>query len=1252
MRPCRSARALACVAVLLLAPSSNAAGPSREPRERPPGAVAAIRTLAPGQKLGTVQVDDHLQVVEVGGARESRRYLVMLDEPAGASTADAAGFAARVSARQALARSFADELAARAGRFAAPTSERPRVLRSYDRLIAGAVVLAPPDAEATLRAIPGVRDVFPDGRVTAFAGENLAQVRADRVQQELGGSGLGVRVGIVDSGIDYTHPALGGGFGPGFRVAGGWDFVNGDPDPRDDDGHGTHVAGIVAGNGGGVLGVAPAATLYAFKVLDAEGTGALSDVIAALEGCADPDGNPGTDDRLDVVNVSLGGETPYDRDPTSLAVDALDALGTVVVVASGNSGIPFSVATPATARGAITVGSVSPRDSLARASSRGPTLGLRIKPDLVAPGELILSARLGGGTESRSGTSMAAPHVAGAAALLRQLHPDWTHDELRSALVTQAVDLQRPASEQGNGRLDAYAAATASLFVSPTSLAFGSVSPNETGWSRTQVLRFHSRAAGVTNVSLSLTSSRLPPWLEASLSTTGVALDPGVTGEVTLTLRSTTGHPPLLDPQYIAEGVVVVEANGQTCRVPFSIHEALQVDVTAFGLPSPGVVFGQGRAWRSLSPFSARWLLQPGIYDVLAFNHDLATRDLEPILGVTDISVANDLEIPVVRSTATSDLTWALRNERGAPHVPQTLSVQWSSDGGGAVAFLGIRTPTRLTFPVMKSNYRLDWWAWDTDGANRYDIVGVERAPLSNHLVGNDPAALRRLVEHVHVPAGDSLVLQDELRFTEGFRIAYADRFAAPFGESFDIGRWTAPIPDARPMRYGHRTWSIDPAKARASDPQAIDPLAFNGLGPLWDQRHGDTLEVRRSFGFGEPDGRFTGRDLPFGSGAAFPNAVFQFIAGTVEVIPNDVTVPWLFRDAAGSIASGPPPAFEIHRGSIVLLGTVSREELLANHRWSTTVPEGPLDLVLRSRGWTVAGRPSTTTVTVSFDQLLGCPSPEWFTIVAGGAPVERIVFGQQRDPHVELRFPILTSDTPLTLDVRAGASGAWTPLVVERDGRSVRAKLPRMIGDVSLRMSVGAVPDLFAPMTIEIAPAFVGLRSPAEDAQVVEGRADANGAHVAWRVGVPGATLLVERIEPNADWEEHGEVIVDPDGIARFEDPAVAPGGRYGYRLGGSEASVFVEVPAAQAGLALAIRPNPASDGLLASVTLDRVAPVTIRVHDVQGRLVAARTWSGLAPGAHVLAVMPRGKAKAGLYFVRLECEGRTRDRRVTILE
>ncbi|WSJ90945.1 S8 family serine peptidase [Streptomyces sp. NBC_01304] len=170
-----------------------------------------------------------------------------------------------------------------------------------------------------------------------------------------GADGKGVTVAVLDSGVDYSHPDLGGGFGEGHKVVAGYDFVNGDGDPMDDHGHGTHVAGIIAGKAaakGGVTGVAPGATLTAYKVMGADGGGNTSDIVAGIEAAIDP-ANP---HRADVINMSIGG--PGDgTDPLGLAATAATRAGVVVVASAGNEGPDRgTVGSPAAAEGVIAVG--------------------------------------------------------------------------------------------------------------------------------------------------------------------------------------------------------------------------------------------------------------------------------------------------------------------------------------------------------------------------------------------------------------------------------------------------------------------------------------------------------------------------------------------------------------------------------------------------------------------------------------------------------------------------------------------------------------------------------------------------------------------------------------------------------------------------------------------------------------------------------------------------------------------------------
>jgi hypothetical protein len=217
-----------------------------------------------------------------------------------------------------------------------------------------------------------------------------------------GNKGAGVKVAIIDSGIDYNHDDLDANY------KGGWDFVNNDDDPMDDAGHGTHVAGTVAAedNAFGVVGVAPEAHLYGLKVLGSNGSGYYSDIIAALDWAVE--------NGIEVTNNSYGSS----GDPgqaVKAAFDSAAAAGILNVCAAGNSGNPpgkgDNVIYPARYASCIAVGATDQSDSRARFSSTGPDL------DISAPGVSIHSTLLGGGYGTKSGTSMACPHVAGTLAL-------------------------------------------------------------------------------------------------------------------------------------------------------------------------------------------------------------------------------------------------------------------------------------------------------------------------------------------------------------------------------------------------------------------------------------------------------------------------------------------------------------------------------------------------------------------------------------------------------------------------------------------------------------------------------------------------------------------------------------------------------------------------------------------------------------------------------------------------------------------
>ncbi|MBX7266410.1 S8 family serine peptidase [Micromonospora sp. Llam7] len=300
----------------------------------------------------------------------------------------------------------------------------------------------------------GVSQIWLDGRVRPVLDRSVAQIGAPAAWQA-GFDGAGVKVAVLDTGVDQTHPDLTG------RVTLAQNFTT-SPDTTDHHGHGTHVAATVAGTGAGSggtrKGVAPGASVLAGKVLGDDGTGYDSWIIAGMQWAADQ--------GAAVVNMSLGGGPTDGTDPLSLALDRITAeSGTLFVVAAGNEGASYTVGSPGAAPSALTVGAVDRDESLADFSSRGPRIGDEgLKPDVTAPGVGIVAARATGTTmgtpvddryTAASGTSMATPHVAGAAALLAQAHPDWSAPRLKDALVSTArTNPDLSVFDEGTGRVD------------------------------------------------------------------------------------------------------------------------------------------------------------------------------------------------------------------------------------------------------------------------------------------------------------------------------------------------------------------------------------------------------------------------------------------------------------------------------------------------------------------------------------------------------------------------------------------------------------------------------------------------------------------------------------------------------------------------------------------------------------------------------------------------------------------------------
>ncbi|WP_332306766.1 S8 family serine peptidase [Saccharomonospora xinjiangensis] len=472
-----------------------------------------------------------------------------------------------------------------------------------------------------LRPGAEIERLWLDAPVKATLAESVPQIGADKAHTG-GVTGDGVRVAVLDTGIDADHPDLAS------AVAEVKDFTGGGS-ADDGHGHGTHVAGTIAGDGtasgGRYRGVAPDAELVVGKVLDDAGFGQESWILAGMEWAA---GN------APVVNMSLGGAPTDGTDPMSMALNRLtEETGALFVVAAGNMGTEMSVGSPGSADAALTVGAVTKDDALAGFSSRGPRVGDHaIKPDVTAPGADIVAARAegtqlgepaGDGYISASGTSMASPHVAGAAALLEQRHAEWDADELKAALMGSALaHPELSAYEQGAGRIDVSAALAQPVLASPPSLSLGVVE-----WPRTDDKPVRQKVT-YTNTSDKPVTLDLKAELSGpdgvqpagmiTVEPAQVTVPAGGRADATVTVDTTVGGP---DGRY--SGAVTATVGDTTVRTPVGIEQEVEsYDLAVKVLDRDGTVAEDAYAFmvRHNAPWSIGQNIKSG--DVLRLPKD------------------------------------------------------------------------------------------------------------------------------------------------------------------------------------------------------------------------------------------------------------------------------------------------------------------------------------------------------------------------------------------------------------------------------------------------------------------------------------------------------------------------------------------------------------------------------------------------------------------------------------------------------
>ncbi|HYK05725.1 MAG TPA: S8 family serine peptidase [Thermoanaerobaculia bacterium] len=513
-------------------------------------------------------------------------------------------------------------------------AQAPTIAREYRNLVAGAALTVPSRSIAEIRRLPYVKAVYRDAPVRFFdlpakphadepRSAAVTTIGADKLWA-MGSRGQGIVVAVIDSGIEYTLPELGGRLGTGCRVIGGYDFENDDADPTDAEQHGTAVASIMGGSSDRYTGVAPEVSFLAYRTLY------NAHVLAAMEHAVDPNGDGDFSDRADVVNLSIGiaGNMPdtivgNPTDIFSRAVDNASRAGMVVVAAVGNEERGHWISGYALARTAIAVG-LGETTGVHGSSGRGPgAQELAIKPEVISPGMPVWAVQRRGLIEF-GGTSAATPHVAGAAALLLVLHPDWTPERVKYALMNTAATLPNDdVLSQGSGMIAVDRATAADVTLDPPALSLGLYPLEQSAWTQTRTIRVTNRGNAVATFDVTAPDIA---GATVTVAPASLSLPAGAATDVTVTMTITAAATPAPLTFGVGGYVQFTSTSAHpSLHVPWAAVKAARVTVvsdrpiwTVRWIDEHG---NQIEPWL-LSAFNNELLIAPGQYDFYGWGED------------------------------------------------------------------------------------------------------------------------------------------------------------------------------------------------------------------------------------------------------------------------------------------------------------------------------------------------------------------------------------------------------------------------------------------------------------------------------------------------------------------------------------------------------------------------------------------------------------------------------------------------------
>ncbi|MEV0146831.1 MULTISPECIES: S8 family serine peptidase [unclassified Nonomuraea] len=676
-----------------------------------------------------------------------------------------------------------------------------------------------------------------DGLRSWTLDKSVKQIGATEAWKQ-GMTGQGVTVAVLDSGYDPDHPDLKG------VVTHERNFSD-EPDIRDTLGHGTHVASTVAGAGEQYRGVAPGARLAIGKVGGRNGP-SDSAILAGMQWAA-------TEVKAKVVNLSAGSTDTPELDPVEQAVNTLsEQTGTLFVIAAGNDGRQAPVSSPGSADAALAVGAVDDEDQVASFSSKGPREGDHaIKPDITAPGVDIMAAKAGGGHVEYSGTSMAAPHVAGAAAIMAQRHPDWTGRQLKAALMGSAAATKGATPyEQGTGRVDLTRTLAQQVVAEPAGLWAAFPWNGEGERVSTKTITYAN--SGVTPVTLELGTQG---GEVLKLARERLEVPAHGTASVTLTIDA-TGKAPGDYP-----GIVTAVSGQGEIRTPAGAYvepESYDVTITAIGRgPGDSFVFAQlydpeTGAVRPLvfQDGTAKVRLPKGRWNIYAdFSETTSLTVIHTALRVDggDRRISLDARQGRPAGFAVDDPT----------AVPRNLTDFQIRLGKWSMGWRGSFDPTKEFFAVPAREAGLSYQLrsiWDTTGGTVYDLVDARADGL--------PADMGQRARRAELAKVEATFL------ASGVAAQGRPHFAPRFGDERAGFQATLPKDVALP---GTVTYYRTPGLT-------WDSTFDTGTSLMWDTgkvaKHGLTKEVWNATvtgpSFAKQNGARTGDVLTFDAGRLF----------------------------------------------------------------------------------------------------------------------------------------------------------------------------------------------------------------------------------------------------------------------------------------------------------------------------------------------------------------------------------------------